>query len=49
MPKNGKMNSKKIIIYFFIFGPTKIAVITEKINIKKAIFILKILLSGYKP
>ena len=33
--KNGKINNKKIIIYFLILGPTKIAVITEKISIKK--------------
>ena len=45
----GKINNRKIIIYFLIFGPTKNAVITVPISIKKAALILHISASGYSP
>jgi len=44
-----EINNRKIIIYFLIFGPTKNAVITVPISIKKATFILHISASGYSP
>ena len=45
----GKINIRKIIMFLLNLALTKIEVITEKINIKKAKFILHICSTGYKP
>ena len=46
---NGKINKRKIIIYFLIFTGTKNAEITSPINIRKERLILQISEFGYNP
>ena len=45
----GKINNKKIIIYFLIFGAAKKAAATVNISIIKAILTLQIWSFGYSP
>ena len=49
MAMNGKINKRKIIIYFLILGGTKNPEITSAINIRKERLILQISEFGYSP